>query len=105
MALPSKVTLVVFLGPACFAAFLATEGGVDVELFEASADLDALHEVPETIGVGNVVAHAQAEEVFAAGADENLLLGGVLAKSMELLQNEGFEHERWVKRGGLPPLF
>jgi hypothetical protein len=51
----------------------------------ASFSLDALFEVPERFGVRDVVADAQAEEVFKAGAVEDLLLGGVVAEAVELL--------------------
>ncbi len=64
----------------------------------ASIGLDALFEVPERLGVGDVVADAKAEKAFKAGAVEYLLLGGVVAEAVELLQHEDFEHEHRVER-------
>ena len=62
-----------------------------------------MFEVPERFGVRDVVTDAQTEEVFKAGAVEDLLLGGVIAEAVELLQHEDFEHEHGVE-GGLTAL-
>ena len=48
-------------------------------------------------GVGSVVTDAQAQEVFEAGAVKNLLLSGVVAQPVELLQHQHFEHEYGIK--------
>jgi hypothetical protein len=55
-----------------------------IELFGTLALLDALLEVPERFGVGDVAATAQAQEAFKAGAVEDLLLGGVVTQPVEL---------------------
>ena len=63
----------------------------------ASVGFDALLEVLERFGVRDVVADAQAGEVFKAGAVEDLLLRGIAAQTVELLQHQHFKHEHGVE--------
>ena len=79
------------------------EIGKELATAFGSFGLDALLEVPERFGVGDVVTDAQTEEVYKASAVKDLLLSGIVAEPVELLQHEDFEHSTG-SRGGLPPL-
>ncbi len=86
-----------FAGDDAFALEDLIEGVEELATAFAPTLFDALLEVPERFGVEDVVADAQTEEAFKAGAVEDLLLGGVIAQAVELLQHEDFEHEHYVK--------
>lgn len=86
-----------FTGDEAFAFKHPAEGLEELAAAFTPVFLDALLEVPERLGVGDVVADAQAEEAFKAGAIEDLLLGGVVAQTVEPLQHEDFEHEHGVE--------
>ena len=92
-----------FAGDEAFAFEDLVKGFEELTAAFAPVVFDALLEVPDRFGVGNVVADAQAEEGFKARAVEDLLLRGVVAQAVELLQHEDFEHEHGVE-GGLAAL-
>ena len=93
-----------FAGNNAFAFKHLAEGFEELAAARTHALFDALLEVPQRFGFGDVVADAQAEEVLEAGAVD-LLLGGVVAQSVELLQREDLDHEQGGAKGGLPPFF
>jgi hypothetical protein len=94
-----------FAGNNAFAFKHLAEGFEELAAARTPALFDALLEVPQRFGIGDVVADAQADEVLEAGAVEDLLLGGVVAQSVELLQHEDLEHELGGGEGWFAALF
>jgi hypothetical protein len=88
---------------AAFTGDVALGFELEVECFEefaaalASTLFEALIEVPDRFGVGDHIADAQTEEAFKARAVKYLLLSGVVAQPVELLQHEHLEHEHGVE--------
>jgi hypothetical protein len=66
-----------FLGDDAFGLQYLAEGLEEFASAFASSCLDALLEIPERFGIRDVIADAQAEEGFEAGAVNDLLLGGI----------------------------
>ena len=92
-----------FTGDVALGFELEVEGIEELATALAITFFEALLEVPDRLGVGDHIADAQAEEAFEARTVKDLLLSGVVAESVELLQLKHLEHEHGVE-GGLPPL-
>ena len=86
-----------FAGDVALGFELEVEGLEEFAAALASTFFESLLEVPDRLGVGDHIADAQAEEAFKTRAVKDLLLGGVVAEPVELLQHENLEHEHGVE--------